>query len=444
MSIRFLILFFLSITPNLSYGQYDIDKTMEEGMTALGFHDYKTSITFFNRVIESRPTSHKAFFYRAQAKYHLYDYAGCETDLSNALNLNPYYYDAYELRGVCRFNQKKYEKASVDLSIAKDYNHDNLEIWQKLVEAELKSGHYLTADSLSITLIQLWPDKSYNHILHGLALYGLGDITSSEIQIDKSLELDPYNLEALTIKSDFLFKREEWNSASLMLTRALLIHPKSSSNLIKRSLCKLKSGKVNEAISDIHSAIDIAPHSPLCQLFKSMDTSSGLEIDNAFNEIVSSPDFILGEREMLSDYSSRNIDVTSIYDILPQRNLSDFQNEAYKPSFHFNKGNELLNEKDYANAIAEYDNSIIQNTNIPECYYNRSVAYAKLLSFSNAIKDLDEAIRLRPSFAEAYYNRGIIKLKIGLHDDALLDFSKAGEYGMEFAYEIIKRLRAVL
>ena len=84
------------------------------------------------------------------------------------------------------------------------------------------------------------------------------------------------------------------------------------------------------------------------------------EIDNAFNEIVSSPDFILGEREMLSDYSSRNIDVTSIYDILPQRNLSDFQNEAYKPSFHFNKGNELLNEKDYANAIAEYDNSIFR------------------------------------------------------------------------------------
>ena len=72
------------------------------------------------------------------------------------------------------------------------------------------------------------------------------------------------------------------------------------------------------------------------------------------------------------------------------------------------------------------------------------MAYAKLLSFSNAIKDLDEAIRLRPSFAEAYYNRGIIKLKIGLHDDALLDFSKAGEYGLEFAYEIIKRLRAVL
>ena len=59
-------------------------------------------------------------------------------------------------------------------------------------------------------------------------------------------------------------------------------------------------------------------------------------------------------------------------------------------------------------------------------------------------RSIDEAIRLRPSFAEAYYNRGIIKLKIGLHDDALLDFSKAGEYGLEFAYEIIKRLRAVL
>ena len=73
----------------------------------------------------------------------------------------------------------------------------------------------------------------------------------------------------------------------------------------------------------------------------------------------------------------------------------------------FNKGNLLLENRDYPGAIAAYT----------------------------------RAIELKPDMGEAYYNRGYIRLKTGDSRAGVNDLSKAGESGIVQAYNLIKRIR---
>lgn len=135
------------------------------------------------------------------------------------------------------------------------------------------------------------------------------------------------------------------------------------------------------------------------------------------------------------DFSTENL---TKYDLIPPHNLTDYQNEAYKPDEFFKAGYEHLCRNDFSKAISALSKSIQHNPHIPDSYYNRAFAYAYTNNFELAIKDLDTAIAERPLFAEAYFNRGIIKLLVNDKESAKYDLSKAGELGIDTAYTIIR------
>ncbi|MBQ5836270.1 MAG: tetratricopeptide repeat protein, partial [Alistipes sp.] len=55
-----------------------------------------------------------------------------------------------------------------------------------------------------------------------------------------------------------------------------------------------------------------------------------------------------------------------------------------------------------------------------------------------AFDDYTKAIELNPNFAEAYYNRGLIQIYMKDTHKGCLDISKAGELGIEEAYEVLR------
>ena len=58
---------------------------------------------------------------------------------------------------------------------------------------------------------------------------------------------------------------------------------------------------------------------------------------------------------------------------------------------------------------------------------------------SGAIDDYNKAIEINPQYAEAFNNRGNAKAKLGDKEGACLDWRKAGELGVNGAYELIKK-----
>jgi tetratricopeptide (TPR) repeat protein len=99
----------------------------------------------------------------------------------------------------------------------------------------------------------------------------------------------------------------------------------------------------------------------------------------------------------------------------------------------------LHDPPDHQETIDDFNKVIEMNPGFPFVYYNRANVKLKLKEFHRAIDDYSEAIKIEPKMAEAYYNRALTLLFLQENKLACKDLSKAGELGIQEAYNVIKR-----
>jgi tetratricopeptide (TPR) repeat protein len=92
----------------------------------------------------------------------------------------------------------------------------------------------------------------------------------------------------------------------------------------------------------------------------------------------------------------------------------------------------------YDEAIGDLTKAIKLYSGFAYAYYNRTNLLALSGKLPEAFEDYSKAIELNPNFAEAYYNRGLIQIYMKDTRKGCLDISKAGELGVEEAYEVLK------
>lgn len=109
---------------------------------------------------------------------------------------------------------------------------------------------------------------------------------------------------------------------------------------------------------------------------------------------------------------------------------------------YYGRGRCKLALEDYRSAILDFNKCISLDSKInyiPSAYLLRGNAKQSLKDYKSAFDDYNKAIKLDPKDSDAYYGRGFVKyyyLKNKVA--ACADWSKAGELGIEEAYELIK------
>ena len=98
------ILLLLVWLPMVGLAQFNTDRLVMIGRSALYYEDYVLSMQYFNQVILAKPYLYEPWYFRAIAKYCLDDYAGAESDCTEAITRNPFVVGIYELRGLCRIH----------------------------------------------------------------------------------------------------------------------------------------------------------------------------------------------------------------------------------------------------------------------------------------------------------------------------------------------------
>lgn len=253
-------IFHCSLFTSSVFAQYNTDRLLMIGRSALYYEDYVLSMQYFNQAISAKPYLYEPWFFRGVAKYNLDDFSGAEADCSEALRRNPYVVSIYELRGLSRIQQKKFSEAVDDYTRALRYDPENRGLWHNRVLCHLRGEQYDTALAELDTMITRWRNYAPSYAMQADAYMQKKDTAAAVAALDKSLEIDPYDGQTWAARSIISLSREEWQEAEKYLDKAVHLQPKNANCLINRALARFNQNNLRGAMADYDLALDLEPN----------------------------------------------------------------------------------------------------------------------------------------------------------------------------------------
>ena len=254
-----LLLFYLFTFLPLS-AQFNTDRLIAIGRSALYYEDYVLSMQYFNQAIVAKPYLYEPWFFRGIAKYYLDDYIGAENDCSEAIKRNPYVTSLYELRGLTRIQQDKYKEAIDDYSRALKFEPENRGLWHNRVLCRIQDKQF-DAALLELDSIQRrWSNYARAYSMRADVYMQMKDTTSALNALDKGIEIDPYDGQAWAARSVIFLSREEWDTAVVQLDRAIHLMPSHAGCYINRALARIHINNLRGAMADYDMALDLEPN----------------------------------------------------------------------------------------------------------------------------------------------------------------------------------------
>lgn len=107
----------------------------------------------------------------------------------------------------------------------------------------------------------------------------------------------------------------------------------------------------------------------------------------------------------------------------PTQDLINAQKVKFEDEME--RGNQLLQQGNYADALLAYNQAISLNPNHGEAWYNRGNALGCLQQYAEALAAYQRAIALEPERAEFWANRGHILVRLQQHSEAIASYDKA-------------------
>ena len=257
----FSLLFYLfSFLPLTAFAQFNTDRLVMIGRSALYYEDYVLSIQYFNQAIAAKPYLYEPWFFRAVAKYYLDDFAGAEADCTEAIERNPYIVNLYELRGLTRIQQKKYSDAVGDYTRALKYDPEGQNLWHNRILCRIQEKDYQQAHLELDTMLTRWSQYARGYAMRAEVYMLEKDTTNAVTALDKSLELDPYDGGIWAERAIISLARSEWKESEEYLSKAIHLLPKQANNYINRALARYNQNNLRGAMSDYDAALDFDPN----------------------------------------------------------------------------------------------------------------------------------------------------------------------------------------
>ena len=254
------IFIFLAVLPLLVQAQFNTDRLVMIGRSALYYEDYVLSIQYFNQAISQKPWLYEPWFFRGVAKYYLDDFRGAENDCSEAIERNPYVTSAYELRGLCRINQKRYADAVLDYDRALRYDPENQGLWHNRILCLIQEKAYDRALAQIDSMTARWSKYARAYAMQAEVYLLQKDTTKAVKSLDKSLELDPYDGGIWAERAVISLARQNWKEGEEYLTKSIHLMPKHPGNYINRAMARYNQNNLRGAMADYDTALDFDPN----------------------------------------------------------------------------------------------------------------------------------------------------------------------------------------
>jgi len=247
------------LLPCVLHAQINTDRMMSVGRSALYFDDYVLSIQYFNQVINAKPYLYEPYFYRAVAKLSLEDFHGAESDCNSSIERNPFVVNSYQVRGLARVYQHRYDDAVNDFRKGLELDPENRSMRHNLILSLARADRMDEALGAADTLLRSWPKYSQGMAMKSDLLWEKGDSVQSLQWIDKAIGLDRFDADLLVHRAVLKARMNLFEESLPDLNRALYLDPGNVSAYLNRAAVQYERDSLNASMADYDMVLRIDP-----------------------------------------------------------------------------------------------------------------------------------------------------------------------------------------
>jgi tetratricopeptide (TPR) repeat protein len=380
--------------------------------------DYNNALDDYDRVIAVNPNNVLTYFNRAGVFMQLGRYRDAMDDYSQAINLYPDFAKAYMNRSIAKTRMGQFNSAKQDYQIAQ----------RKVREYEYRTRDSVTASTFADTT------KKYSGLLALDADFAKKDFNDELLQHrDVDIKLKPlykFNFSTKT-KKLMAFDRVYENKEIDKFIASVPV-PVELDNLKANVEVDIESTAPYEKDLEKAGVRDAMQYFAMGVLdgYNNKFNTSLSYYDKAVEAEPSNVFYYINrgalQSEMIDFISSieSNVQVLTLDNSGATR--ARVQDKAYK-------------RYDYTSAIHDMTKAVSLKSDFPFAYYNLGNLYCLSGDLPESIQQYNKAVQLYPAFGEAYYNRGLVLIYLKDNEKGCIDLSKAGELGIQEAYNVIKK-----
>ncbi|MDF0554072.1 TerD family protein [Kamptonema sp. UHCC 0994] len=112
---------------------------------------------------------------------------------------------------------------------------------------------------------------------------------------------------------------------------------------------------------------------------------------------------------------------------------------AQKAVTFSNQGSMKLEKADYRGAIADFNQAVNINQNLPQAYLGLGISHSKLGNSQQAIQNYNQALKFNGNLADAYFSRGQAYYEIGNNQKAIADYEQTIRLNPNYALAYLER-----
>ncbi|MBF2004954.1 tetratricopeptide repeat protein [Chlorogloeopsis fritschii PCC 9212] len=333
------------------------------------------------------------FYKRGLEKARQKDYAGAIEEFNHAIQLNPYFGEAYLQRGLAYYDLGNILHAVSDYTEALKLNPESIEAYycRALARVALKNFPGALKDVNQAIFLNSNYASAYN--LRAIIHRKQGYIHDAIANFKKAAEL-------------YLQQKDKEN-CRLCLEKIKELQPKEKPVLVRQIssqvppiqspqvyftqlLEKAEKGDIRQALEDLNWALQVDPQDAQAYCCRGVVRCKQENY-----------------REAIADFN--------------QALLLNFQD----PIVYRNRGRARFHLGDHQGAIADFNRALQIQPQDALLYNARGNTYRAMGHYLAAIQDYTQALQLNPDDAQTYYNRGIAYAHLEEMQDAIADYQRA-------------------
>ena len=447
------------------------------GLARLDLNDYASALRDFDECIKLDPKSAYAYTNRGIVKQKLEDNKGAIMDYNMALQIDPTISNAYMNRGIAKevlklpgadqdyaiaakldpqfaVNAKKVDP--IALAQAKQQANQSAPRNQAQNQAPQQTNQALSAPGSALQTDKTIDDKSEgnkqkketkeerNRRRYKLALADAQNSPAAENKIADDGRIQNKNI-IIDLQPIFILSSYDKYSDDYERTQYYNLELETLNNFNNYAPVITISNKPADYLKEVfknnilYFNEKIKNNSKESQNYLSRGIFFSLIDDYASSMNDLQKAIELNNKNALAYFSRANckLKMADLIDELKQN--SDAIIVPLKNDPKHAQGTVIETVTDYKDVLTDYSTCLTLNPNFAFAYFNEAYVMCKMRDYQTALSYLNKALDREPDFAEAYFNRGLTKIYLDDVEGGAMDLSKAGELGIQDAYNVIKR-----